>query len=160
MKEKTFDNAFLARLALAVKAVERERANPAELGHLETGEQEEAIYIAYEERGGDSAAAKKQLAAAGERCDQAFGRILQFIADQYDSGPIDRAADATLLDLTHDGLDAAERWGEHLEAHDAAVAGESVLRSLLSAHRQSEEAKRNLHDDLLWPLATRIWRED
>jgi len=159
MTEKIFDSVFLRRLALTMKAVEYERLNPADQQSLDTGE-EEAIYIAYQERGGDPIAAKEQLAAADERCHQAFGCILQFIADQYGCGPIEQAADAMLKDLTHDGIDAAENWGEYVDRHDGVAPRDTALRSLLNAHRQFEETKHNLHDKLLWPLAKRIWPED
>lgn len=155
MIDKIFDSAFLNRLALTMEEVERERSEPAGSQPLDA-QADEAIFIAYEERGGNSAAAKKQLTAARERCDQAFGRILQFISDQYGNGPIEHAGDEMLKALTRDGFEATENWGEHVETRDVTAPSESPLRALLTSHYQIEETTCALHDELLWPLAKRI----
>src|SRR5579871_1412827 len=101
MVEKIFAASFLDRLALTIGEVEREKPESTDIEPLDA-QDTEAIYSAYQERGGDAAAAKRQLAASREKCDQALGRILQFISDQYGSGAIEKLSDATLKDLARD----------------------------------------------------------
>ena len=156
MIDKRFDHVFLARLALTMEAVEHElwgAADPGMTGMVE----DEAIYIAYQERGGNPLAAKAQLAAARKGCVAAFGRILQFISDQYGYGAVESLPDPILKELTRDGYEAAENWLERDEAPDAPEAPDNLLRILLNTHCQLEEAKRAMHDELLWPIARRIF---
>jgi hypothetical protein len=155
MIDKIFDGAFLYRLALAMEEVEHERAQHDGSEPLDALA-DEAIFIAYEESGGDAAAARKRLTTAREGCDQAFGRILQFISDQYGNGPIEHAGDEILKALTRDGFEATENWGEHVEANAITEARESPFRDLLKSHYRIQETARALHDELLWPLAKRI----
>ncbi len=152
MTDKIFDQAFLARLSLAVKSVERDGLKPTDPAPL-SPEDYAVIYTAYAESGGDPAAAKELLGAASERCDQALARILQFIADQYHFGPIEELGDDKLLDLARDAVEATERWMNDVELHDAPPARENQLRILLKTHYRLSEAQLDLHDRILWPLA-------
>jgi hypothetical protein len=152
MTDKIFDQAFLGRLSLAVKSVERDGLKPTDPAPL-APEDYAVIFTAYAEGGGDPAAAKELLGAASERCGQALARILQFIADQYHFGPIEELADDKLLYVARDAVEATERWMNDVELHDAPPARESPLGSLLQTHYRLGEEHLDLHDRILWPLA-------
>ncbi|HVA11971.1 MAG TPA: hypothetical protein VNF99_01860 [Stellaceae bacterium] len=155
MTEKIFSDAFLSRLTLAVRAVEQEGqdANDPEPLHAEDYE---AIYFAYQEAGGDPTAAKQRIAAARACRDQALGQIVQFIADQYGVGPVERLGDEALTDIARDAFDATECWLDQVEMLDRTTVPESPLRILLKSHYRLSEAMLHLHDTLLWPIAKRI----
>jgi hypothetical protein len=155
MSEKIFDEAFLSRLALAMRAVALEAPEANDPDPLQA-EDYEAIYTAYAESGGDPPAAKRRIAAAREQCDQALGRILQYIADQYDVGPIERLDDQALADIARDALHATENWLDEVEMVDRAVPSRNPLQVFLQAHYRRNEAMLNLHDEILWPIARRI----
>ena len=156
MSDKIFDRAFLNRLAQAMDEIERELAGTGERG-LPEAPDDEAIYRAYQEHGGNPAAAKEQLAAARESCVEAFGRILQFISNQFAYGAIENLDDATLHDLTRDGYEATDNWLQHVARLDTPTTSENLLQALLKTHQQLEDAHRAMHDELLWPVARRIF---
>jgi hypothetical protein len=156
MSDKSFDRVFLDRLALTIDAIERELTGIGERGSP-GGPDDEAIYRAYQERGGNPAAAKEQLAAARESCVEAFGHILQFISNQFHYGAIERVDDATLQELTRDGYEAVDNWHQHVAMLDVPAPPENRLRVLLKTHQQLEDAHRAMHDELLWPVARRIF---
>jgi hypothetical protein len=155
MTEKLFDGAFLNRLALVISAIEQEDSDANDPQPLEE-EDYAAIYTAYEESGGDSAAARTRIAMARDQCARALAHVVQFIADQYSFGPIEALDDDRLRDVAQDAFDASERWMEDVEMHDGPALRDGPLRGLLSAHYQSNETMFDLHDEILWPLARRI----
>ena len=155
MTEKNFDAAFLSRLALAMRAIERERADANEPEPLAPADYE-TIYAAFEENGGDAAGAKEQIAAARERCSQALGRILQHIADQYGAGPVEYLEYQPLEDLARDAFDATENWLDEVEMLGRTVTPRNPLQVFLAAHCRLNEAMLELHDRILWPIARRI----
>lgn len=156
MNEKIFDEVFLGRLALTINAVEQEGLEVNDPQPLEAKDYE-AIYTAYEESGGDPAAARTQIAIMRERRDQAFGRIAQFVSDQYGFGPVERLDDANLKLVARDAFDATECWMEDVEMQPGPATQENPLRILLKAHYQLNELMFNLHDEILWPIARRIF---
>lgn len=155
MSEQVFDQAFLDRLGAILSAVEQAGLEANDPHPLNAADYD-VIYAAYAESGGDPASARKQIAVAKERRDQAFGRILQFISDLYGGGPIEDLGDVALSDTARDALDATEYWREDVEMHDAASQEESPLRVLLKTHDLLVEAMFDMHDAVLWPLARRI----
>jgi hypothetical protein len=155
MTEKHFDEAFLARMALAMRAIMLEAAEANDPEPLQA-EDYEAIYAAYAESGGDSVAAKQRIGAARERCSQALGRILQHIADQYGVGPIERLDDQPLADIARDAHLATETWLDEVAMGDRAVTPRTALQIFLDAHYRLNEALLDLHDHILWPIARRI----
>jgi hypothetical protein len=157
MAGKIFDGAFLSRLALAIKAVEHDDAET-ESGGLQplAPEDDETIYTAYAESGGDVASAKRQLASAREQRDQALGRVLQFVSDRYGFGPIEDLDDEKLEEVARDALGATVCWMEGVEMQSGPAVRASTLRALLRAHYQLYESMLNLHDEILWPIAKRI----
>lgn len=159
MNEKRFDAAFLARLAHAMAAIAQEAAEAADPAPLQV-EDYDAIYTAYEESGGDSAIARQRLGCAREQCDQALGRILQYIADQYGMGPVERLNRRALMDIARDGFDATENWLDEVEMRGCRVTPHSPLHALLEAHCRLNAELLALHDEILWPIARRISRSD
>jgi hypothetical protein len=159
MSEKIFDAAFLSRLALAMRAVAQEAPEANDPEPL-LPEDYEAIYTAYAESGGDTSAAKQQIGAAREQCDQALGRILQYIADQYAVGPVERLDDRALADIARDALHAIEHWLDEVEMLDRLMTPRNPLQALLQAHYRQNEAMLALHDEILWPIARRISPSD
>jgi hypothetical protein len=156
MSEKIFDTAFLSRLALAMRAIEDESVNASDPAPLRP-EDYDAIYTAYEESGGDAAVVRQQIAAAREECSQALGRILQYIADQYGVGPVERLDDQGLANIAHDAFDATEHWLDEVELRDrTAPLPRNRLQVCLQAHYRLTEEMLALHDHLLWPIARRI----
>jgi hypothetical protein len=155
MTEKHFDEAFLVRMALAMRAIMLEAAEANDPEPLQA-EDYEAIYAAYAESGGDSVAAKQRIGAARERCSQALGRILQHIADQYGVGPIERLDDQPLADIARDAHLATETWLDEVAMGDRAVTPRTALQVFLDAHYRLNEALLDLHDHILWPIARRI----
>ena len=159
MTEKNFDDTFLSRLALTLRALEQEELegrDPQPLGP----EDYDAIYTAFEESGGDPAAAKEQIAVVREQRDQALSRIVQFVSDHYGLGPIERLDDKRLKEVARDAFHATEFWMEEVEMHNAAATRESPLQILLKTHYQLNESVLDMHDEILWPLAKRISPED
>lgn len=159
MNEKRFDAAFLARLALAMAAIAQEAAEATDPEPLRADDYD-AIYAAYEETGGDSSAAKQRLGRARQECDQALAGILQYIADQYGMGPVERLDGPTLTDIARDALGATENWLDEVEMRACRVTLHSPLQILLEAHCRLDEALLALHDEILWPIARRISRGD
>jgi hypothetical protein len=155
MSEKHFDAAFLSRLTLAMRAVAQEAPEANDPEPL-LAEDYEAIYTAYAESGGDTPAAKQQIAAARERCDQALGRILQYIADQYAAGPVELLDDRALADVARDTFHATEHWLDEVEMLDRSATPHNPLQAFLQAHYRLNEAMLALHDQILWPIARRI----
>jgi hypothetical protein len=158
MTEKIFDSAFLGRLALITGALEQEGLEANDPHPLDAGDYE-TIYTAYEESGGDPAVAKKRIALTKERRDQAFGQILQFVSDQYGCGPIERLGDRSLKDLARDAFHATECWMDEVEMHASVATRGSPLQLLLKTHYQLNEAMLDMHDQILWPIAKRIFPE-
>lgn len=155
MAEKIFDNAFLSKLALVTKTVEQDDAE-AESNNLLEPDDYEAIYTAYTERGGDAASARLQLARIREQRDQAFGRILQFVSDEYGFGRIEDLDDQKLEAVARDALGAAVRWMEEVETQTRPTVRVTALRALLKRHYRLCESMLDLHDEILWPIAKRI----
>lgn len=156
MSEKIFDAAFLERLALAMRAIEDEGVDANDPAPMRP-EDYDAIYTAYEESGGDAAVVKQQIAAAREQCGQALGRVLQYIADQYGAGPVERLDDRALAGIAQDAFDATETWLDEVELNDRAMPSpRNRLQLCLEAHYRLNEAMLALHDHLLWPIARRI----
>lgn len=155
MAEKIFDETFLGRLAVTIRAFEQEELDANDPHPLDP-EDYEAIYTAYEESGGDPAAAKEQIAVAREQRDQALGRILQFVSDQYGFGPIEHLDDDKLKTVARDAFDATECWMEEVEMRPGPAAPHSPLCILLKTHYQLNESMLDLHDEILWPIAKRI----
>jgi hypothetical protein len=155
MTEKNFDDTFLSRLALTLRALEQEELEASDPHPLEP-EDYEAIYTAYKESGGDPAAAKKQIAIVREKRDQALSRILQFVSDQYGLGPVERLDDKKLEAVARDAFHATEFWTEEVEMHNVAATRGSPLQVLLRTHYQLNESMLDMHDEILWPLAKRI----
>ncbi len=159
MNKKSFDAAFLARLAHAVAAVAQEATEATDPAPLQAGDYD-AIYTAYEESGGDSAGAKQRLGCAREECDQALGKILQYIADQYGVGPVETLDRRALTNIARDAFDATEYWLDEVEMRGCRVTPHSPLQALLEAHCRLNAALLALHDEILWPIARRISRSD
>jgi hypothetical protein len=159
MTEKNFDDVFLSRLALTLRALEGEELEANDPQPLEP-EDYEAIYTAYAESGGDSATAKAQIAIARKQRDQALGRILQFVSDQYGLGAVERLDDKKLKDVARDAFHATEFWTEEVEMHSQTAICGSPLQVLLRTHYQLNESMLDMHDTILWPLAKRIYPED
>ena len=159
MSDKRFDPAFLARLALAMAAIATEAAEANDPEPLHTADYD-AIYSAYEENGGDSSAAKQRLGRAREECDQALGRILQYIADEYGMGPVERLDGRALVNIARDAFDATEYWLDEVEMHARRVTPHTPLQELLEAHCRLNDALLALHDEILWPIARLISRSD
>jgi hypothetical protein len=159
MDEKRFTAAFLARLAHAMAAIAQEAAESGDPASLQA-EDYDAIYAAFEESGGDSAAAKQRLGCAREQSDQALGRILQYIADQYGMGPVERLNRRALMDIARDARDATENWLDGVEMRGHRVTPHNPLQALLEAHCRLDAALLALHDEILWPIARRISRPD
>lgn len=157
MAEKIFDGAFLSRLALAIKAVEQNAAEP-DSNNLQPLESEdyEAIYTAYAESGGDAASARLQLASVREQRDQALGHILQFVSDQYGFGRIEDLDDQKLEGVARDALGATACWMEEVETQSRPAVRATALRALLKAHYRLCESILELHDEILWPIAKKI----
>lgn len=158
MTEKIFDSAFLGRLAVITGALEQEGLEANDPQPLDAKDYE-TIYTAYAESGGDPAAARKRIALTRERRDQAFGQILQFVSDQYGCGPIERLGDRSLKDLARDAVDATECWTDDVEMHAGPATRGSPLQLLLKTHYQLNEAMLDMHDEILWPIAKRIYPE-
>lgn len=159
MNEKSFDPVFLARLARTMGAIAQEAAetnNPASPQAADY----DAIYAAYEDSGGDSAAAKQRLGCAREQCVQALGRILQYIADQYGMGPVESLDKRMLADVARDAFDATEYWLDEVKMHTCRVTLHSPLQRLLEAHCRLNDALFALQEEILWPIARRISRRD
>lgn len=159
MNKKIFDEVFLSRLALTMRAIKGENAEANDPEPLEP-EDYEAIYAAYEDSGGDAAVVKQRMAAAREQCNQALGQILQYIADQYGSGPVERLDNRALSDIARDAFVATENWLDEVELLDRAVMPRNPLQLCLEAHYRLNEAMLELHDHLLWPIARRIAPND
>jgi hypothetical protein len=159
LNEKSFDAVFLARLALAMGAIAQEAAEPTDPEPLQV-EDYDAIYAAYEDSGGDAAVAKQRLGCAREQCDQALGRILQYIADQYGMGPVERLDGRELANIARDAFDATENWLDDVEMHACRMTLHSPLQVLLETHCRLNEALLALHDEILWPIARRISRHE
>ena len=159
MNEKGFDAVFLTRLALAKAAIAQEAAEATDPEPL-YAEDYDAIYAAYEEIGGDSDAAKLRLGCARQDCDQALARILQYIADQYGMGPVERLDRRTLTNIARDAFDATENWLDEVEMRACRVTLHTPLQVLLEAHCRLDAALLALHDEILWPIARRISRGD
>lgn len=159
MIEKNFDGAFLSRLATAMRAIAQERADAIDPEPL-TPEDDEAIYAAFQESGGDPGLAKQQIAAAREQCSQALGRILQCIADQYRVGPVERLDEAALVSVARDAFDATENWLDDVEMLGRAVTPRNPLQVFLGTYYRLNEAMLALHDRILWPIARRIAPND
>lgn len=159
MIDRNFDAAFLHRLAGAMRAIAQERADAHDPEPL-APEDDEAIYAAYEESGGDPALAKQEIGTAREECSQAFGRILQYIADQYRVGPVERLDDAALVSVARDAFDATENWLDDVEMLGRAVTPRNRLQVFLETHCRLNEAMLALHDRILWPIARRIAPDD
>jgi hypothetical protein len=159
MNEKSFDSAFLARLAQAMGTIAQEAAEANDPAPLQADDYD-TIYAAYEESGGDPAVAKQRLGYAREQCDQALGRILQYIADQYGMGPVESLDRRELADIARDAFDATECWLEDVEMHACRVPLHSPLQVLLETHCRLNEALLALHDEVLWPIARRISRHE
>jgi len=148
INETVFGAPFLARLALAMAAIAQEAAEATDPEPLHA-EDYDAIYAAYEENGGDSNAARQRLGRARQECNQAFARILQYIADQYGMGPV--AANVSR---------ATENWLDEVEMRACRITLHTPLQALLEAHCRLDEALLALHDEILWPIARRISRSD
>ncbi len=159
MTEKIFDEIFLGRLAIAIKAAEQDEPEPNDPQPLEPQDYD-AIYTAYEESGGDPAAARKLIAIARERRDQALSRIVQFVSDQYGLGPVEHLDDEKLRQVARDARDATACWMEDVEMQPGPAKQESPLRTLLKSHYQLNESMLNMHDEILWPIARRISPRD
>jgi hypothetical protein len=159
MSEKSFDAAFLARLAHARAVIAREAAEATDPEPLQA-EDYDAIYDAYEESGGESGVARQRLGRARERREQALGRILQYIADQYGMGPVERLDNRKLADIARDAFEATENWLDEVEMRGCRMTLHSPLHVLLEAHCRLDEALLALHDQILWPIARRISRSD
>ena len=159
MTEKIFDNAFLSRLATVLAGLAQEGLELNDPQPLDAKDYE-SIYTAFAESGGDPAAAKKQIALTQERRDQAFGHILQFVSDEYGCGPVERLGDRSLKDLVRDAFDATECWRDEVEAQAEPATQRSPLQLLLRTHYQLNEAMFDMHDEILWPLAKRIFPEE
>ena len=157
MNEKSFDAVFLARLALVMAAIAQEAAEATDPEPL-YAEDYDAIYAAYEESGGDSTAAKQRLGRARQECDQALARILQYIADQYGMGPVERLDGRRLTDIARDACDATENWLDDVEMRACRVTLHTPLQLLLETHCRLDAALLALHDQILWPVARRISR--
>jgi hypothetical protein len=155
MSQKKFTAAFLSRLALVMLAIEREQSNADDPEPLQP-EDYEAIYAAYRESGGDPSVVKKRMAAAREQCSQALGRILQYIADRYDAGPVERLDDRALEAIARDAFEASENWCNEVAMADRVIASQSPLQALLESHYRLNEALLDLHDHILWPIAKQI----
>jgi hypothetical protein len=159
MNEKSFDAAFLARLAQTMGAIAQEAVEATDPAPLQA-EDYDAIYAAYEDSGGDSAVAKQRLGCAREQCDQALSRILQYIADEYRMGPVEGLDRRMLTDIARDAVDATEYWLDEVEMRACRVKLHSPLQILLEAHCRLNNALLALHDEILWPIARRISRHD
>jgi hypothetical protein len=159
MNEKSFDSAFLERLARAMGAIAQETAKATDPAPLRA-EDYDAIYAAYEENGGDAAIAKQRLDCARDQCDQALGRILQYIADQYGMGPVEKLDQHALAYIARDAFDATEIWLGEAGMHACQVTPHSPLHLLLEAHCRLTDAFLSLHDEVLWPIARRISRHE
>jgi hypothetical protein len=159
MDEKRFTAAFLARLTHAMAAIAQEAAESGDPEPLQA-EDYAAIYAALEESGGDPAAAKQRLGCAREQSDQALGRILQYIADQYGMGPVERLNRRALMDIARDARDAIGNWMNEVEMRGRRVTAHNPLQALLEAHCRLDAALLALHDEILWPIARRISRTD
>lgn len=157
--EKSFDAVFLARLARTMAMIAQEAADGTDPVPL-LAEDYDAIYAAYEEYGGDPSVAKQRLGCAREQCNQALGRILQYIADQYGMGPVERLDRRTLTDIARDAFEATENWQDKVEMRGCRVTPHSPLQILLEARCRLDEALLALHDEILWPIARRISRID
>ena len=155
MTEKTFDDAFLARLAIAMRAIAQEAAETNDPDPLQS-EDYDVIYAAYAESGGDPIDAKQRIAAAKACCVQAFGGVLQYIADQYSAGPVEQLAERPLTDIARDAYIATETWQDEVAMHARGFAPRNGLHRLLDAHHRLNEAMLDLHDHILWPIARRI----
>ena len=159
MNEKSFDPVFLARLAQTMGAIVQEAANATDPAPLQAADYD-AIYAAYEDNGGDSAIAKQRLGCAREQCDQALGRILQYIADQYGMGPVESLDRRMLAEVARDAFDATEYWLDEVEMHTRRVTPLGTLQRLLEAHCRLNDALLALQEEILWPIARRISRLD
>ena len=155
MTKKIFAPAFLSRLAAVMRAIELEQSNADDPEPLQP-EDYEAIYAAYQENGGDPSVVKQRIAAAREQCDQALGSILQYIADRYDAGPVERLDDRALEGIARDAFEAGENWFDEGATVDRVSALQSPLQVLLESHYRLNEALLDLHDHILWPIAKRI----
>jgi len=156
MTEKTFGDGVLGRLAIAIEHAQRERLEAADLESASA--QDEAIYRAYQEGGGDVAAAKRQLAASQDECKQTFGRVVQFISDQYGFGPLEQTSDATLGSLVQDGLEACANWTACVDVHEGSTVPVNPLRLLLDAYHAAEKSERDMHEEIFWPVVKRVSR--
>ena len=157
--KRVSNSAFLARVAQAMGMIKQEAAEANDPAPLQA-EDYDAIYAAYEESGGDSGVAKQRLGCAREQCDQALGQILQYIADQYGMGPVEKLDRRELADIARDAFDATENWLDDVEMHACRVTLHSPLQVLLEAHCRLNEALLALHDEVLWPIARRISRHE
>ncbi len=155
MTDKTFDEAFLTRLAVAMRAVVQEPAEANDPEPLQA-EDDDAIYAAYAESGGDPIDAQQRIGAAKTRCVQAFGGIVQYIADQYGAGPVEQLAGQPLTDIVRDAHVATETWQDEVAMQDRGSAPRNRLPLLLDAYYRLNEALLDLHDHILWPIARRI----
>jgi hypothetical protein len=156
MAPQFFDDGFLGRLAVAIGAVEQEKSGGGGQRSL-TADDYEAIYVAYAESGGDADSARRQIASARGECDQALGRIAQSVSDLYGSGPIERLTADGLQDVTRDAVDASDTWTEQVETRGARNRRENPFQALLETHRTLTAAMQAMQDDILWPLAGRIF---
>ena len=159
INETVFGAPFLARLALAMAAIAQEAAEATDPEPLHA-EDYDAIYAAYEENGGDSNAARQRLGRARQECNQAFARILQYIADQYGMGPVERLDGLALTEIARDTFAATENWLDEVEMRACRITLHTPLQALLEAHCRLDEALLALHDEILWPIARRISRSD
>ena len=155
MTEKIFDEAFLNRLGIAMRAIAQEAAEANDPDPLQS-EDYDVIYAAYAESGGDPIDAKQRIAVAKACCVQAFGRILQHIADQYSAGPVEQLAERPLIDIARDAHIATETWQDEVAMHDRRFAPWNGFQLLLDTHYRLNEALLDLHDHILWPIARRI----
>jgi hypothetical protein len=156
MNEKIFDAAFLSRLASTVESIEREDRDRND-AHPLNAEDYEVIYTAYADSGGDPEVARRRIATARNQRDQALGRILQFVSDQYGFGPIEHLDEQRLTDVARDAFDAAGCWMEDVERQPRLPAQETPLHALLNTHYWLHESLLDLHDEIFWPVAKRIF---
>ncbi len=154
--EKIFDDFVLGRLAVAIEDAQQEQVEGSDLES--SSAQDEAICRAYQESGGDPAAAKRQLTVAEGQCKQAFGRVVQFIADQYGFGSLEQMSDATLKNLTQDGLEVCANWAVFVDAHEVSSVDFNPLRLLLDAYHAAEKSERDMHAEIFWPVVKRVSR--
>jgi hypothetical protein len=152
---KKFDSTFLARLDLMMQFVERERAEFDDLVLLDE-EYYDAILSAYEDAGGDSVTARREIALAKESRDQALSRVLQYISNKYLFGPIECLGHKKFTVIAFDAFDAIQYWIEEVEMDGSSETKKGPFQVLLKEHYRLNEAMLDRRDLILWPVAKRI----